>query len=189
MTSSTYTEMTTKRPGARSAIAAALALVAVVASLALASPASAGLGVEAHASCQPGYILAHAPTMTALTNQLIVNNTIIPSPLQPVGYKAHLFRLTSSGWARVMSGPLLTQSVRTFAEGQTAWYDTLSKQWVQGWTKFPIQFTGTHRIAVEYFWFTFPGTNFGYAYAYDWVDHYDMRRPLYGQTVYPACAY
>ena len=117
MTSMTNNQITTKRLGLRSAIAAALALVAVAASLALASPASAGLGVEAHASCQPGYILAHPPTMTAVTNQLIINGTIISSPLQPVGYKAHLFRLTSNGWAHVMSGPLMKQSVRTFAGG------------------------------------------------------------------------
>jgi hypothetical protein len=165
-------------------------LIAAVAALAMASPAAAGNGTPATAACWPGRIITHAPTLSAATNMLTYpNGTVLSNPLQTVGYKAHLFRATSSGWSHVVSGPLLQQNVRTFAEGQTSWFDTTSRQWVQGPTYFSITYRGRYRVAVEYFWYAFPGTSFGADYAYDWIYHYDYRTNPYSLGAQTVCDY
>jgi hypothetical protein len=115
-------------------------------------------------------MIVHPPFMTPLGNLAIVNGTLIPNPLQQVGYRVTIYRQddwNSSLWRPYSGTPLMTRT----ADGSSTdgwWWNTLTKRWDYP-ISFPIARAGHYAVRYDLYWYA--NQYFGSASASGWVQN------------------
>ena len=156
-----------------------LGLAAVVAALAMTTPARAATGVVGHvagseATCLSGQIGVTSPTIAPSVAANFGNDgSLVVGGYQWVAYRAHLVAWDGYRWVIDASGPWLWQRAGGVTFGTWDFYNSATGQWGDGSTYFNINRSGYYKVTAEYYWHptSIVGSGYDYAWATGQFDH------------------